>query len=450
MTPRTKYARSGDVAIAYQVWGSGPVDLVWAPGTASHLDLEWEMPLRALFFEKLGAFCRVIKFDKRGTGLSDRPIRMATLEERADDIRAVIDAEKVERASLFGVSEGGSMTSLFAALNPDRVRSLIVWGTQARWCTSDDHPWGMSSEAYDQLIKDMAENGPSDEYIRGAGVGLGRTVDQTVVDAFARHMRAAASPSAHAAYEAMNRDIDIRNILPTISVPTLVMNRTQDPVASVEAARDMARRIPQAEMKEYPGDTHTFVAKDMDTILADIQSFLTGVTPEVASDRKLAAILFLDVVSSTDQLARDGDQSWSNTLTSYYNIVRKEIARYRGEEFTVAGDGFLALFDGPARAVRCALTIAAAVKQLEIDVRAGVHVGECAIVGANVTGLAIHTGARIMSSAEGGMVLTSQTVRDLVAGSGLRFSDQGERVLKGVPDKHRLFLAMLEDAGATS
>ncbi|WP_292037476.1 adenylate/guanylate cyclase domain-containing protein [Mesorhizobium sp.] len=184
--------------------------------------------------------------------------------------------------------------------------------------------------------------------------------------------------------------------------------------------------------------------------MADIQSFLTGVTPEVASDRKLAAILFLDVVSSTDQLARDGDQSWSNTLTSYYNIVRKEIARYRGEEFTVAGDGFLALFDGPARAVRCALTIAAAVKQLEIDVRAGVHVGECAIVGANVTGLAIHTGARIMSSAEGGMVLTSQTVRDLVAGSGLRFSDQGERVLKGVPDKHRLFLAMLEDAGATS
>ena len=323
MTPRTKYARSGDVAIAYQVWGRGPVDLVWAPGTASHLDLEWEMPLRALFFEKLGAFCRVIKFDKRGTGLSDRPIRMATLEERSDDIRAVMDAEKVERASLFGVSEGGSMTSLFAALNPDRVRSLIVWGTQARWCASDDHPWGLSYEAYDQLIRDMGDYGPTDEYIRGAGVGLGRTVDQTVVDSFARYMRAAASPSAHQAYEAMNRDIDIRNILPVISVPTLVMNRTQDPVARIEAARDMARRVPQAEMREYPGDTHTFVAKDMDMILADIQSFLTGVTPEVTSDRKLAAILFLDVVSSTDRLARDGDQAWSNTLTSFYNIVRK-------------------------------------------------------------------------------------------------------------------------------
>ena len=335
MTPRTKYARSGDVAIAYQVWGSGPVDLVWAPGTASHLDLEWEMPLRALFFEKLGAFCRVIKFDKRGTGLSDRPVRMATLEERADDIRAVIDAEKVERVSLFGVSEGGSMASMFAALYPDRVRSLIVWGTQARWCASDDYPWGLSPETYDRIIEDLSENGPSDEYIRGPGVGLGRTVDQAVVDDLARAMRAAASPSAFAALEAMNRHIDIRNILPAISAPTLVMIRSHDPIAPAEAARDMARRIPKAQIKEYPGETHSFVAKDMDTILADIQSFLTGVAPEVASDRKLAAILFLDVVSSTDHLARDGDQAWSNTLTSYYNIVRKEIARYRGEEFTV-------------------------------------------------------------------------------------------------------------------
>jgi pimeloyl-ACP methyl ester carboxylesterase len=250
-TPQTKYARSGDLAIAYQLWGKGPVDLVWAPGTASHLDLEWEMPLRALFFEKLGAFCRVIKFDKRGTGLSDRPIRMATLEERADDIRAVMDAEKVERASLFGVSEGGSMASLFAALNPVRVTSLIVWGTQARWCASDDHPWGITPEAYDQLIREIGESGPSDVYIRGAGAGLGRTVDQTVVDAFARYVRAAASPSAHRAYETMNRDIDIRSILPTISVPTLVLNRTHDPVSSPEAARDMARWIPQAEIVDF-------------------------------------------------------------------------------------------------------------------------------------------------------------------------------------------------------
>jgi pimeloyl-ACP methyl ester carboxylesterase len=444
--PRTKYARSGDLAIAYQVWGKGPVDLIWAPGTASHLDLEWDMPLRALFFEKLGAFCRVIKFDKRGTGLSDRPTRMATLEERADDIRAVMDAEKVERASLFRVSEGGSMASLFAALNPDRVTSLIVWGTQARWCASDDHPWGMSPQAYDRLISEIGENGPSDEYVRGAGVGLGRAVDQSVVDSFIRYVKAAASPAAHRAYETMNRDIDIRGILPTIAVPTLVMNRTHDPVASAEAARDMARRIPQAEMKEYPGDTHTFVANDMDVILADIQSFLTGVTPEIAPDRKLAAILFIDVEGSTDHLAKMGDQAWSNTLTSYYNIVRKEIARHRGEEFSVAGDGFLALFDGPARAVRCALSITTEVKQLEIEVRAGVHAGECAIVGTNVTGLAIHTGARIMSAADGGMVFTSQTVKDLVVGSGLRFADRGEHVLKGVPDKHRLFLAVLEEA----
>jgi class 3 adenylate cyclase len=410
----------------------------------SHLDLDWEMPLRAMFLEKLGGFCRLIKFDKRGTGLSDRPTRMATLEERTDDIRAVMDAEKIERASLFGLSEGGSMACMFAALNPDRVRSLMIWGTQARWSSTPDHPWGLTSDEYEELFRLIREDWPSDSYIRGPGAGFGPDADQAFVELIARYMRAAASPSAVEAYERMNRDIDIRAILPAISAPTLVMNRTGDPVAHVDAAKDLAARIPNAQFKEYPGSTHPISTKDMDVVLADIQMFLTGERSAETSDRRLAAILFIDVVSSTEQLARDGDGTWRNTLAAYYQIVRKEIGRFEGEEFTVAGDGFLASFDGPARAVKCALAITSTVKQLGIEVRAGVHVGECAIAGDNLTGIAVHTGSRVMSLAEAGTVWTSQTVKDLVAGSGLQFWDQGLHTLKGVPGEHRLFKAGLE------
>ena len=444
MAPRTKYARSGDVAIAYQVTGQGPLDLVWAPGTMSHLDLDWEMPLRAMFLEKLGQFCRVIKFDKRGTGLSDRPTRMATLEERTDDIRAVMDAETIERASLFGVSEGGSMACMFTALNPDRVRSLMIWGTQARWSATPDYPWGLTCDEYEEFLRLIREDWASEHYIRGPGAGLGPDADQASVEAVARYMQAAASPSAVEAYERMNRDIDIRAILPAIPVPTLVMNRTGDPVAHVDAARDLAARIPNAQFKEYPGNTHPVSTKDMDVVLADIQMFLTGERPAERSGRRLAAILFIDVVASTEHLAKDGDDAWRNTLVAYYKLVRKEISRFQGEEFTVAGDGFLASFDGPARAVKCALAVSSTVKQLGIEVRAGVHVGECAIVDDNLTGIAVHTGARIMSVAEPGTVWVSQTVKDLVSGSGLQFWDQGLHTLKGVPGEHRLFMAGLE------
>lgn len=441
MLPKTKYARSGDVHIAYQISGDGPVDVVWAPGTMSHLDLDWEIPRRALFLERFSKFCRLIRFDKRGTGLSDRPVKMATLEERADDIRAVMDDVGIERANIFGVSEGGSMACLFAATFPQRVNSLLVWGAQARWIASPDHPWGQTQEEHDQMVATINDDWPSFDYLTGPGSGLGRDADPAFIEAFGRYMRAAASPSAVRAYEIMNGQIDIRPILSSIQAPTLVMNRTGDPCARIEAARDMASRIPGARFKEYPGSSHSMMLDDMETILSDIQEFVTGKRPIESYDRILATVLFLDIASSTERAAALGDIGWRNVLNSYYVIVRKELARFRGNETNTTGDAFLATFDGPARAIRCALAIAQGVKQLGIDVRAGVHTGECELMGDNIGGLAVHIGARIMAKAEPGSVFVSGTVKDLVSGSGIDFQDQGVHELKGIPGEWRLFLA---------
>jgi pimeloyl-ACP methyl ester carboxylesterase len=439
MLPKTKYARSDDVLIAYQVTGEGPVDVVLAPGTMSHLDLDWESPRRALFIERFSRFCRLIRFDKRGTGLSDRPVKMATLEERTDDIRAVMDAVGIERANIFGASEGGSMACLFAATYPQRVNALLVWGAQARWIATADHPWGQSRAEHDEMLAMVMEGWPSFDYITGPGAGVGKDADPAYIESIARYMRAAASPSAVYAYEQMNGAIDTRAILLAIKSPTLVINRTGDPVAHVDAARDMAARIPGARFNEYPGNSHSMMLDDMDTILADIQEFVTGERPIDASDRVLATVLFLDIASSTARATAIGDAAWANLLDTYYPIVRKELARFRGKEINNAGDGFLATFDGPARAIRCAMAIGAAVRQLSIDVRAGVHTGECEMMGDNVGGIAVNIGARIMANAEPGGVLVSSTVKDLVAGSGIEFNDAGTHVLKGVPGEWKLF-----------
>jgi class 3 adenylate cyclase len=441
MLPKTKYARSDDVLIAYQVTGDGPVDIVMAPGTMSRLYFDLEIPRRALFFERFSRFCRLIRFDKRGTGLSDRPVKMATLEERTDDIRAVMDAVGIERANIFGASEGGSMACMFAATYPQRTNSLLVWGAQARWIATPDHPWGQSQAENDEMLRMVMDGWPSVEYITGPGAGLGKNADPAYIESIARYMRAAASPSAVYAYELMNGAIDTRPILSSIRAPTLVMNRTGDPVAHVEAARDMAARIPGAKFVEYPGNSHSMMQDDMETILSDIQEFVTGERPIDASDRILATVLFLDIASSTERATELGDAAWRNLLNSYYSIVRKELARFRGKETNTAGDGFLATFDGPARAVRCALAITTGVKQLGIDVRAGVHTGECELMGDNVGGIAVNIGARVMSSAEPGSVLVSGTVKDLVAGSGIEFRDMGTRALKGIPGEWKLFTA---------
>jgi pimeloyl-ACP methyl ester carboxylesterase len=441
MLPRTKYARSGDVRIAYQISGDAPVDVVWAPGTMSHLDLDWEIPERALFFERFSKFCRLIRFDKRGTGLSDRPLKMATLEERTDDIRAVMDDIGLERANIFGVSEGGSMACLFAATYPQRVNSLLVWGAQARWIASPDHPWGQTQEEHDRMVAMIDDDWPSSDYITGPGAGVGPDADPAFIESISRYMRAAANPSAVRAYEIMNGQIDTRPILPSIQAPTLVMNRTGDPCARIEAARDMASRIPGAKFKEYPGNSHSMMLDDMETILSDIQEFITGERPIDSYDRILATVLFVDIASSTERAATLGDTRWCNVLNSYYAIVRKEFSRFRGKERNTTGDGFLATFDGPARAIRCALAITRTVKQLGIDVRASVHTGECELMGDNVGGIAVHIGARIMAQAEPSNVLVSGTVKDLVSGSGIQFEDRGVYQLKGVPGDWRLFAA---------
>ncbi len=440
-TPQTRYAYSDDVCIAYQMTGEGPPDVIWAPGTMSHLDMDWENPRRAMFFEKFSKFCRLIRFDKRGTGLSDRPTKMATLEQRTDDIRAVMDAAGVERAHLFGGSEGGSMASMFAAMHPERTQSLIIWGAQAKWLNTPDHPWGQTRQEHEHMLAMIHDGWPTVEYVVGPGAGLGPDADPATIENVLRYMRAAASPSAVRAYEAMNADIDTRPILSAIKAPTMVMNRTGDPVAICGAARDMASRIPGAIFKEYPGNSHSAMLDDMDVVLADIQEFITGEAPIESADRVLATVLFVDIAGSTERAAQMGDAGWRNLLNAYYAIVRKALARHRGREANSAGDGFLATFDGPARAVRCALEIAQQVKELNLEVRAGVHIGECEMMGDNIGGLAVHIGARIMAEAAPGEVLTSSTVRDLVAGSGLAFTDRGARVLKGVPDEWRLFAA---------
>ncbi len=439
--PKTKYARSGDVRIAYQITGEGPFDVVWAPGTMSHLDLDWEIPQRALFFERFSKFCRLIRFDKRGTGLSDRPVHMATLEERTDDIRAVMDDVGIKSANIFGVSEGGSMACLFAATYPERVESLLIWGAQARWIASEDHPWGQTQQEHEQMLAMVQDDWPSIPYIVGPGAGMGPDAPPEAVEAVARYMRAAASPSAVHAYEVMNGQIDTRPILPTIQVRTLVMNRTGDLCARVLAARDMASRIPGANFIEYPGNSHSAMLDDMDTVLSDIHEFITGERPIDSFDRVLATVLFFDIASSTERAAAMGDTGWRNVLDSYYAVVRKELARYRGKETNTTGDGFLATFDGPARAVRCALAVVLAVRQLGIEVRAGVHTGECELMGDNIGGIAVHAGARIMAKAEPGSVVVSRTVKDLVAGSGINFQDLGLHELKGVPGEWRLFAA---------
>ncbi len=439
---QVKYAKSGDVRIAYQVTGYGPVDVVLAPGTASHLDLDWEWPPKARFLEKLSSFCRLIRFDKRGTGLSDRPLNVATLEERTDDIRAVMDAAQSERATIFGASEGANMACVFAATYPERTRSLIIWGGQARWVKTAGYPWGQTEEEYQQMIAKLREEWPSVDYLTGGGAGLGRDVifdDRATLDFWLRYMQASASPSAIVALEEMNSIIDVRDILPIIQVPTLVMNRTGDPVAHVEAARQLAAQIPNARFVEFPGATHSMYAIEPGRVLALIQEFVAGTRVEAPTDRFLTTVLFLDIVGSSERTAKLGDAGWRELLDRFYMLSREELMRFRGEKIGTQDNGFLAIFDGPGRAIRCAMAIRDDAVQLGMEVRAGVHSGECERKGGDVGGIAVNIGARISDKAEPSGVFVSSTVKDLVAGSGIQFDDKGVHNLKGIPDEWHLY-----------
>lgn len=434
--PPVRYARSGDVSIAYQVTGEGnPIDLVFAPGTVSHLALAWDRPLARKQIERLSRFARLIRFDKRGTGMSDRMAKVATLEERTDDIRAVMDGAKSERAVIFGASEGGSMACLFAATHPDRTRSLIVWGCQARWLTAEDYPWGMAPDEYGEALKDLRDNWPSRKYVMTWGAGLGLDADPSVVDEMMRFIQAAASPSAIYEYEVINGACDIREVLPAIRVPTLVMVRDGDPLAPLEAVRYLASRIPNARMVSFPGKTHFMgtATIDPEPVFAEIEEFVTGSRSTPTGNRLLTTVLFIDLVGSTQRAAEIGDAAWRSLLDEHYQAANGKLAKFEGRLVDVAGDGVLAVFDGPSRALRCAAAILEADRQLGLRARAGVHTGEVEIVDGAIRGLNVHIAARIAGLAEADEILASSTVRDLTAGSGLTFEEHGTHELRGVP-----------------
>lgn len=441
MQPKTEYARSGDLHIAYQVVGQGPLDLVYVPGWVSHVELAWEEPTLARFLSRLASFSRLIVFDKRGTGLSDRVPHAGQppLEERMDDLRAVMDAAGSERAAVFGFSEGGNLSALFAASYPQRTTALLLFGTFARRIWSPDYPWAPTPEQRRQQFEHV-------EREWGRGMDLEQYVpsklnDEAFIRRLAAYFRSAASPGAAVALLRMNTEIDIRHVLPAIHVPTLVMHRTGDRSANVEEGRWMAQQVPEARFVELPGEDHMPWVGDQDSVLDEIQEFLTGDRPEREPDRVLATVLVTDIVGSTGHATRLGDRAWSDLLTRHHAIVRKELERSRGREVDTAGDGFLATFDGPARAVGCACRIRDAVVPLGIEIRAGLHTGEIEVAGDKVRGIAVHTGARIASAAQPGEILVSSTVKDLVSGSGLQFADRGIHALKGIPRNWQLFAA---------
>ena len=429
--PETRYAKSGDVSIAYQVLGKGNLDLVYVPGFVSNLDRYWENPIWVDFFSRITGFSRLILFDKRGTGLSDRVSGVPDLEVWMDDVRAVMDAVGSERAALFGQSEGGAMSMLFAATYPERTRALILFGTYAHHAT-----WVLSGERL-QAFLDLIER----------GWGTGGTVEFFVPskasdDSFRRHWagweRAGASPAAAIALTRMNTEIDVRAILPTIRVPTLIMHRTGDPRCDVEAGRYLGKRIPGAKYVELSENDHGFL-EIADRVADEIEEFLTGTRSEVEIDRVLATVMFTDIVDSTKRAAELGDRQWRALLDRHDAAVRQQIGRFRGREVKQLGDGFLATFDGPARAVRCAAAINGAVQPLGIAVRTGLHTGEIELAENDIGGIAVHTAARIVAMAAPCETLASSTVRDLVAGSGLRFADRGRHALRGLPARMHLY-----------
>jgi class 3 adenylate cyclase len=432
MLPETHYARSGEVRIAYQVLGDGPMDLVFVPGFISNLDVYWEEPTLARFLTRLGSFSRLILFDKRGTGLSDRVGTLPTLEERMDDVRAVLDAIGSTRAALFGVSEGGAMSMLFAATYPERTRALVLYGTYGHFSS-----WVLPPEKMAAFIEQIDRSW-------GTGASLkafapSKLADERFTRWWSRFERSGASPSAVIALMQMNSDIDVRHIIPAIRVPTLVLHRVDDSRVSVEAGRYIGNAISGAKYVELPGSDHVAWAGDVERLADEIEEFLTGSRAEFEPERVLATVLFTDIVDSTRLAMELGDRRWKALLDEHNTVVREALAHFRGREVKTLGDGFLATFDGPARAVRCATRIAEAVRPLGISIRCGVHTGEIDVTDDDITGVAVHVAARVAALAEAGQVLVSTTVRDLVAGSNLRFVDQGTHRLKGITERVRVF-----------
>jgi class 3 adenylate cyclase len=433
--PETRYAKSGDVNIAYQVVGDGPFDLVLVPGFVSHLDNDWEEARSAHFLQRLASFSRLIRFDKRGTGLSDRPSGLPDLETRMDDVRAVMDAVGSKRAALFGYSEGGPMCILFAATYPERTLSLVLYGTYAkRQDPDDDYPWSPTAEQRQDYASEVER-----EWGVEADLGtMAPNADEAMVRWWQARARASASPGAARDLILMNSQIDVRAVLPAVRLPTLVLHRRGDHDSRLEEGRYIAAHIAAARFVELEGEDHVPWI-DSDQVVDEIEEFLTGVRHGPDPDRVLATMLFTDIVGSTERATEIGDHRWRELLERHHELVRRQLERYQGEEVDTAGDGFLATFDGPARAIRCGQAIRDQARELDLEIRAGVHTGEVERAGRDVRGIAVHIGARVAARAGAGEILASSTVRDLVAGSGIVFEDRGSHSLKGVPGEWGLY-----------
>ncbi|MEM7293134.1 MAG: adenylate/guanylate cyclase domain-containing protein [Pseudomonadota bacterium] len=435
----TQYTRSGDINIAYQVHGDGPLDIVYVPGWVSHVELAWEEPLLAQFLSRLASFSRLIMFDKRGTGLSDRlpNSQLPKHDDRMDDIRAVMDAVGSERAAFIGHSEGGGICALFAATYPERTSALVLWGTFAKRVWSSDYPWAPKPEnreaEYEHIEREWGNEMDLSRYVPS------KMCDKDFVRRVATYLRRSASPGAAVTLLKMNTQLDITGVLPSIHVPTLIMHRTGDLDVNVAEGRWLAERIEGARFIEFPGDDHLPWVGDMDVILDATQEFLTGTLPEPDVTRVLATILFTDIVQSTQHLHEQGDRAWKDLLERHDILCRRCLERFRGRLIKSTGDGIHATFDGPGRAIACARAIQDGAAGFGVGIRAGLHTGECEIRGDETEGIAVHLAARVAGLAEAGEVLVSRTVRDLVVGSELKFNDRGLHELRGFPEAWQIF-----------
>jgi class 3 adenylate cyclase/alpha-beta hydrolase superfamily lysophospholipase len=442
MLPETRFAQSGDVTIAYQVVGSGPLDLLIVPGFISHLEQAWEDSAYTRFLQQLASFSRLIRFDKRGTGLSDRIAEIPSLEQRMDDVRVVMDATHSRRAALFGISEGGPMSVLFAATYPERISALILYGSIAKGAWASDYPWGTKyDDEWEKWLEEWRKKW-------GGPVGIETWApsvahDERFLQWWAKYLRLGASPRAVISLWRMNAAIDVRDILPAIRVPTLVLHRSGDRAVEVEQGRYLAEHIPGAKFVELSGDDHLWWVGDSESIVNEIEEFLTGERHTVEQDRVLVTVLFTDIVDSTRRAAEMGDRRWRDLLESHNAVMHAEIDRFRGRAVKSTGDGFLATFDGPARAIHCAFAVSKEMRQLGIEIRSGLHTGEIEIIGADVGGIAVHTAARVLAKAKANEVWTSRTVKDLVAGSRFKFTERGTYSLKGVSGGWPLFTVEL-------
>jgi class 3 adenylate cyclase len=442
VVPETRYAKTADgVHIGYQVIGSAPIDLVFVPYDYSNIETSWDWPVYSSFVRALGSEARVLLFDRRGTGTSDRAWAgpSPTIEARMDDIRAVMDAAGSERACLFGIESGASLCFLFAATYPERTSGVIVFAGSVRGSWAPDYPWGWTDAEWDAWHDRVEREWGSPGFVRYMAEWLTPSLagDERFVQGLGKLLRLSASPGDAEARDRAERDADVRHILPTIQVPTLVIHRTGDKVEPVEQGRYIAEHTPGATLLELPGEDHIF---PMDDLVPHIGRFLETLRVEQSEfDRVLATVLFTDIVGSTEMVAELGDRAWKELLDRHHSAIRSLLGRFRGREVDTAGDGFLATFDGPARAVRCAMAITKAVRRVGLEVRAGVHTGEVEFEGDNIRGIAVHIGARVAALAGPGEVVVSSTVKDLVAGSGILFEDAEEHELKGIPDRWHLY-----------